>query len=134
MPHGVRSSVMVSHIDLPPTLLDLAGAPWSDLDGRSLVPVLSSGGAQPDGWRDEVLVENLRRRDRGWSMLRTPRYAYVEWETGEKELYDMKADPYQLRSLHADADKAELIAQLSSRLSAMKSCSGESCRTTEAAP
>jgi N-acetylglucosamine-6-sulfatase len=114
------------------TLLDLAGAPWSDLDGRSLVPVLTGGGARPDGWRNEVLVENLRR-DRSWSMLRTPRYAYVEWDTGEEELYDMKPDPYQLQSLHIDSDKADLIAQLSLRLSAMKTCSGESCRTTETA-
>jgi N-acetylglucosamine-6-sulfatase len=134
LPHGVRSTVMVSHIDLPSTLLDLAGASWSDLDGRSLVPVLTGGGARPDGWRNEILVEDLRRLDRGWSMLRTPRYAYVEWDNGEKELYDMKADPYQLQSLHTDADKVDLIAQLSLRLSDMKSCSGNSCRTTEAAP
>jgi arylsulfatase A-like enzyme len=131
LPHSVKSSVMVSHIDLPPTLLDFAGASWSDLDGRSLVPVLTGGGARPDGWRNEVLVENLQR---GWSMLRRHQYAYVEWDTGEKELYDMKADSYRLQSLHTEPDKADLIAQLSSRLSAMKSCSGDSCRTTEAAP
>jgi N-acetylglucosamine-6-sulfatase len=134
LPHGVKSTVMVSHIDLPPTLLDLAGVPWSDLDGRSLVPVLANGGARPDEWRNAIFVEDPGLRDVDWNMLRTPRYAYVEWENGERELYDMKADPYQLQSLHTDPDKADLIAQLSSRLSAMKSCSGDSCRTIEAAP
>jgi N-acetylglucosamine-6-sulfatase len=125
---GFVSSVMVSHVDIPPTLLDFAGASWSDLDGRSLVPVFAAGGEQPSGWRDEVFVEDLGR---GWSMLRTPRWAYVEWDDREKELYDMYTDPYQLHSLHADPEKAGLIAQLSSRLETFKSCSGDSCRTAE---
>ena len=129
--NGTHSHVMVSHIDLPPTLLDLAGAPWSDLDGRSLRRVLANEGSQPAGWCDEVFVEDLKR---GWNMLRTPKYAYVEWNDGEKELYDMHADPYQLRSLHAEQAKAELISQLSSRLSEMKSCSGSSCRRSEVVP
>ena len=125
---GFVSSVMVSHTDLPPTLLDLAGAFWADLDGRSLVPVFSAGGEQPSGWRDEVFVEDLVR---GWHMLRTPEWAYIEWDDGEKELYDMYTDPYQLQSLHADPNHADLIAQLSARLETFKSCSGDSCRTAE---
>lgn len=128
LPGGSRSSVMVSHADLPPTLLDLAGVSWEDLDGRSLVPVFSKGGGRPAAWRDEVLVEDLGR---GWNMLRTPGWAYVEWDAGQKELYDMYADRYQLHSLHADPDKADLIARLSTRLDALKACSGESCRSAD---
>jgi N-acetylglucosamine-6-sulfatase len=128
LPRGLKSSVMVSHMDLPPTLLDLAGTFWADLDGRSLVPVFSAGGERPARWREEVLVENLGR---GWNMLRTPRWAYVEWDEGEKELYDMYTDPYQLRSVHAEADKAELIARLSARLNTLKRCSGDSCRAAD---
>ena len=130
LPSGFKSSVMVSHTDLPPTLLDLAGAFWADLDGRSLVPVFSAGGERPAGWREEVLVEDLGR---GWNMLRTPRWAYVEWDGGEKELYDMYTDRHQLHSLHAEADKADLIARLSTRLDALKGCSGDSCRTADTA-
>jgi N-acetylglucosamine-6-sulfatase len=126
--NGIHSHVMVSHIDLPPTLLDLAGAPWSDLDGRSLRRVLLNEDRRPAGWRDEVFVEDLKR---GWNMLRTPKYAYVEWNDGQKELYDMYADPYQMRSLHTEQAKADLISKLSSRLSEMKSCSGPSCRKAE---
>jgi N-acetylglucosamine-6-sulfatase len=126
--NSVQSHVMVSHIDLPPTLLDLAGAQWSDLDGRSLRRVLANEGRRPAGWRDEVFVEDLKS---GWKMLRTPKYAYVEWSDGEKELYNMHTDPHQLRSLHAEKVKADLISKLSSRLSQMKSCSGSSCRKLE---
>jgi hypothetical protein len=66
-------------------------------------------------------------------MLRTPRWAYVEWDDGEKELYDMYSDRYQLKSLHAEADKADLIARLSTRLDTLKGCSGDSCRTADTA-
>jgi arylsulfatase A-like enzyme len=127
---GSVSSVLVSHVDVPATLLDLAGQPWSDLDGRSLMPVFSAGGKRPSGWRDEVLVENLIR---GWYMLRTPEWAYVEWNNGEKELYDMRNDLYQLQSLHADPGKTDLMAGLSARLEALKDCSGRSCRTAATA-
>ena len=127
---GFEGSVMVSHVDLPPTLLDLAGAFWADLDGRSLVPVFSAGGGQPVGWRDGVFVEDLGR---GWNMLRTPRWAYVEWDDGEKELYDMYTDRHQLRSVHLEPDKADLIARLSARLDTLKGCMGDSCRTADTA-
>ena len=124
LPRGLKSGVMVSHTDLPPTLLDLAGAFWADLDGRSLVPVFSAGGERPAGWREEVLVEDLGR---GWNMLRTHRWAYVEWDDGETELYDMHTDPYQLRSVHSEPDKADLMARHSARLDTLKGCSGDSC-------
>jgi arylsulfatase A-like enzyme len=124
---GSRSDAVVSHVDLPTTLLDLAGAPWADLDGRSLAPVFSSGG-WPSGWREEVLIEDLGR---GWNMLRTPGWAYVEWDTGDKELYDMNNDRHQLHSLHARSDKADLMVGLSARLDALKACSGASCRSAD---
>jgi len=92
-----------------------------DLDGRSLVPVFSAGGEKPSGWRDEVFVEDLGR---GCHPLRTPKWAYIEWDDGEQELYDMSIDPYQLQSLHADPGKAELISGLSARLKTFESCSG----------
>ena len=31
--------------------------------------------------------------------LRTKRYAYVEHSTGERELYDLQSDPYELNSV-----------------------------------
>jgi len=64
---GAVSHALVTNIDLPPTLLELAGAPngWPTgagerRDGVSLVPLLAgggSGGAPPPGWRDRLLIE-----------------------------------------------------------------------------
>jgi N-acetylglucosamine-6-sulfatase len=89
---------------------------------------LSVGGERPAGWREEVFVEDLGR---GWNMLRTPRWAYVEWDDGERELYDMYTDRHQLRSVHAEPDNADLIARLSARLDTLKGCSGDSCRNAD---
>nr|BAL54691.1 sulfatase [uncultured Acetothermia bacterium] len=47
--------------------------------------------------------------------------------TGERELYDLSADPYQLESLHGTADPA-LIKSLSEQLAKLKACAGASCQ------
>ena len=62
--------------------------------------------------------------------IRTSEYVYIEYITGEKELYDLKKDPYQLQNLAATADK-NLLAQLAARLAQMKTCAGATCRTIE---
>jgi arylsulfatase A-like enzyme len=62
--------------------------------------------------------------------VRTDRYLYVEYVTGEKELYDLQADPYELDNLSKSADPA-LLAELAARLAALKACSGHSCRSAE---
>ncbi|MBI5304632.1 MAG: sulfatase [Chloroflexi bacterium] len=62
--------------------------------------------------------------------LRTNDYLYVEYVTGEKELYNIKSDPYELQNLAAKADAA-LLTQLAARLKQMTTCAGANCRTTE---
>ena len=59
--------------------------------------------------------------------LRTLDTLYVEYGSGERELYDLKADPYQLSSLHKAAE-AERIKTLSNRLLKLKSCAANTCR------
>ena len=43
--------------------------------------------------------------------LRTATYKYVAYGTGERELYDLVTDPYELKNLAAGADP-ELLAAL----------------------
>jgi hypothetical protein len=47
--------------------------------------------------------------------------------TGERELYDMAADPYQLESLHDSPAHAAIRDQLAARLDQLKACAGASC-------
>jgi N-acetylglucosamine-6-sulfatase len=62
--------------------------------------------------------------------LRLPGFTYVEYTTGEKELYDLNADPEELRNLASSASPA-FLAELSQRLDDLSDCAGDSCRGIE---
>ena len=55
---------------------------------------------------------------------------YVEYDNGEKELYDLNSDPYELESFDETADPA-LLENLSSRLARLKVCAEDSGRVAE---
>jgi N-acetylglucosamine-6-sulfatase len=135
--HDVTDERLVSGTDLMPTFLDLAGAPTPEYaDGRSLVPLLS-GSDLP--WRNSLLLEgydegfgNKPYAPPDFKAIRTADgRTYVEYETGERELYDLTTDPRQLRSLHDEPERAVEESALSARLKALKYCSGEGCRAAE---
>jgi hypothetical protein len=65
--------------------------------------------------------------------VRTETHKYVEYGNGEKELYDLQADPYELDSAHETADPF-LVKGLKTKLDALKRCSGAGCREAEDAP
>ncbi len=62
--------------------------------------------------------------------MRTETHKYVEYENGDRELYDLEADPYELESLHESADPS-LLEDLKAKLDALRSCSEEGCREAE---
>ena len=64
--------------------------------------------------------------------MRTERYLFVEYKTGEHELYDLKKDPYQLENYY-DRAPEDLIERLNDQLDALRQCEAEDCRTAEAA-
>ncbi len=100
---GTRSvGSLALNIDIAPTIADLAGVdPPLPQDGASLLPLLEPGG---EPWRDRFVVEFLGFAPGvpAYSALRTNRYLYVEYENGWRELYDMRADPFQLRNMLAE--------------------------------
>jgi N-acetylglucosamine-6-sulfatase len=65
--------------------------------------------------------------------LRLPTYTYVEYSTGERELYDLTRDPNELNNIAGTATPARLDA-LHQRLDRMRSCAGATCRDRESAP
>ena len=118
---GVRRTQPAINVDLAATILDAADArAGRTLDGRSLLPLSRDHRVLPG--RD-VLLETPT-----YSAIRTPRYVYVEHTTGERELYDLAADPHQLTSRHGDAALAPLRAELARRLALLRACKGSACR------
>jgi arylsulfatase A-like enzyme len=116
---------LVSSVDVAPTIAELAGVrPGGAVDGISLVPLLQ--GRSPPRWRDGVLSEYVGSREvPGWWELRTADVAYVEYATGERELYDLTGvlgspDPYELENRVDDPRYASLVDELAGRLGALR--------------
>ena len=112
---------MVSTLDLAPTFLELAGQAVPDtMLGASLLPLFADEGTP---WRDRLLYEYFQEAP-GPAVptmlgVRTERYKYVTYpELAEDidELYDLEADPYELRNLIADPDYAPLLGELQTTL------------------
>ena len=134
---GATASAFAANIDLAPTIAELARAtPKRTMDGISLVPVLEDPATS---WqRDFVIesgpnpesedVEESDHAEESFVGVRTDRYLYVEYGSGDLELYDLVADPYQLESRHADASFASVLAGLAGLLDDLESCAGSACR------
>jgi arylsulfatase A-like enzyme len=120
VPSGVTTDALTTMIDLGPTFADLAGVdPPGFVDGRSLAPIL--GGETPSDWRDKLISELLLTINGGLVVLRSGPYAYVEWGWGDRELYDLENDPYQLDNIYYRASQG-VIDDLSIELDALATC------------
>jgi N-acetylglucosamine-6-sulfatase len=128
---GSKCDALTSMVDLRATLTNLAGVAGSyAYDGRALTPLLSNNGLAPGAWRKRLLFEAPGFKETlGWHALHDARYVYVEWTNGEKELYDMVADPSQLDSIHES--RSDLVSQYSAQLAALKSAKGAALRRAE---
>ena len=151
---GTSSGEMVSNIDLAPTILRLTRATATRrFDGRSLVPF----------WRDTsrrtnrpILLESFinatdingdgvpdRAPGAGASIsapvenylgVRLGPYMYVEYETGDRELYDLAKDPHELNSRHKSRRYDRIQAFLRRQIQRLEGCVGPECKFTTARP
>jgi arylsulfatase A-like enzyme len=133
-----RSSTIVGNVDLAPTILALTRAtPRLPLDGRSLLPILRGHRVH---WRRSILLEGgdgipPKNPNRGldpgnspdYFAVRSSRWLYVEYQTGETELYDMRRDRYQLNNLTRNPRYSGTQAVLKRRLALLRGCAGGGC-------
>ncbi len=116
---GTVIDKMVLNIDLAPTMLELGGAKIpDDIQGKSFLPLLKNPNAK---WRDEALFEYFNEkqyRTPAWKAVRTDRWKYIRYTNlkGMDELYDLKADPYEMKNLINDRSSSKQLKELETKL------------------
>lgn len=116
-----ESAALVSNTDVAATIMEIAGIPWA-ADGRSMVPLIarrttSIRDALPIEWctanGQDCVDERENRAAPVYRGLHTGRHVYIEYETGEAELYDLATDPFELTNLAPRPSHAAIRRQLS---------------------
>jgi N-acetylglucosamine-6-sulfatase len=152
---GSSTGELAANIDIAPTILELAGAEADkSIDGRSLVPFMQDQSLRS---RRPILFESFvqtndveangeptaqrSRQNASASIVAPPKdyegirlgpYKYIEWPDGEKELYDITKDPYELNNIVRVPNFFPIRAFLHAQLVRLENCVGRACR--EVAP
>lgn len=124
LPAGRRAAAVAASVDLAPTLLSLCGAAAPPaVQGQDLSPVLR-GESQPDG--TAVYLEGRLGRADEWRAVRTRRHLLAANLDGTTtHLYDLQADPYQLRNLAGTPAAAALESDLRGHLRELGRSTGD---------
>ena len=119
VPAGRKTPVLLSAIDIYPTLCGLAGIPVpKHCAGQDLSAVVR--GEKDDG-PESVFLMHIEKDHASWGRnhpapifrgVRTRRYTYAVGETGRWLLYDDQEDPYQMRNLVHDTKYRKLAEEL----------------------
>jgi arylsulfatase A-like enzyme len=112
IPSG-KSEALVYLLDIYPTVCELAGAAVPPgIDGRSFRPVLAGKAPRV---REELFFSymSVQRalRDERWKLIRYP-------QVNVTQLFDLQADPEEIRDLSTDPAQATRIEQMLARLQA----------------
>lgn len=108
----------VVNIDLAPTLCRIAGCSMK-ADGIDWSPLLSDGGRTIGRSHIlEQLPEGVRSAP-PWQAVRTPQWHYIEYATGERELYDFGKDPWELTNRAGRGAYAGVQAELAQELNVL---------------
>lgn len=101
------------NVDLAPTLAELAGVPLPiETDGRSLLRVLDGTERQP---APPLSFECYSGTFHTFVGTRDERWKFAEHLTGERELYDLESDPFELENLAGRPEQAARVAALRAR-------------------
>jgi len=143
IPRGRRTKALVGNVDLAPTILEAtpARSPRT-LDGRSFLPFArnvrlrslrpllhetAGQGAKGRTNTREGGTRGTQPRVPAWSAVRTTRWLYVEYTGGQRELYDLKRDPWERNSVVGDPRLRTRIRTLRRILQDLRKCRGASC-------
>jgi choline-sulfatase len=125
-----RREALVESVDLPVTLLDLAGCEGKASDwlpqtpGRSFLPYLRGECddhrgwtyAEVDTWAGKAEYTNRAPFPISWRMCCERDWKYIRHKDGREELYDRQNDPSELDNLVDQPAQAERVSRMRSQL------------------
>jgi N-acetylglucosamine-6-sulfatase len=152
---GSSTGELAANVDIAPTLLELAGAEADkSIDGRSLVPYLEdselrsrrpilfesfvettdveangqlSGASSSAARHGGGATASLLAPPKDYAGIRLGPFKYIAWPTGEKELYNLNRDPYELNSLHEVPNFFPIRNFLHRQMKRLSDCVGRVC-------
>jgi arylsulfatase A-like enzyme len=150
IPRGRRTKALVGNVDLAPTILEATPARprGFPLDGRSILPfarnprlrslrpLLHETTGQGAGGHVNTREGGARgqqTRVPAWRAVRTTRWLYVDYKGGQRELYDLKHDPFEMQSVVSDPRLRIRIRTLRRILGDLTRCKGAACGKIAAA-
>jgi len=119
---GTSISELVLNVDFAPTVLEAAGVPIpKTMDGKPLQRLVEGRGLGK--WRRSFLyIYQQEAYAPGIASMvgaRTERYKYIVYpdeKEGLSELFDLKADPYEMRNLVNDPAYQDVLTEMKSEL------------------
>jgi arylsulfatase A-like enzyme len=143
---GTTTSAMVENVDLANTFAAIGGTQLAG-DGHSLLALLH--GRTPANWRNAVLIEHhsprrtvldpdyqqpLSGEPTTYEAMRTHAFLYVEYADSEREFYDLRRDPLELRNIFGRLSPWQRLL-LHVRLHSLERCRGvKACWTAMHVP
>jgi arylsulfatase A-like enzyme len=126
---GTRSDAIGLNVDFAPTFLDLAGLPIPrEMQGQSLLPLLR--GRIPADWRKSMYYRYYHdpghHDTRAHYGVRTLTHKLIYfWKKDQWELFDLRADPYELHNLYGEPGQDSLVTSLKTELQRLKRSLGD---------
>lgn len=159
VPAGRQIGRLIGNADFAPTFASWAGVtPPASVDGRSFAGLLTAANPAAMAWRKALPLSKLpeaKTPATSWSNIlnpaqttgyrciattgtsipemrgvRTERFTYTHYTTGDMELYDGVSDPYQLANRICSAPASQRDT-LRIRAAELSTCKGATCRLIE---
>jgi len=135
---GSTQNAICLNVDFAPTFLDLAGLKTPpDMQGRSLVPLMF--GERPGDWRTSWYYRYYHdpghHNTRAHYGVGTASYKLIYfWKKNQWELYDLVADPEEMRNVYADPAYAGTVKTMEEELYRLKKEVGDRDQFADSQP